>query len=60
MDTSPGGKWLVRKDGLGRPSWGDVGAARALFQAPLSFLCAVQSGAAVPHTKLPTLSGSGS
>lgn len=21
MDTSPGGKWLVREDGLGRPSW---------------------------------------
>lgn len=21
MDTSPGGKWLVRKDGVGRPSW---------------------------------------
>lgn len=21
MDTSPGGKWLVRKDGMGVPSW---------------------------------------
>ena len=25
MDTSPGGKWLVRKAGLSRPSWRGAG-----------------------------------
>lgn len=62
MDTSLGGKWLVRKHEMGRPSW--WWACGRIRGTDLGFhnkrFCHVQPWAILPYVKLSTLRGKGS